>query len=102
MAPIAYGEFKDKLKESMDGLVKTLWRQLFDHELEKGKKMADLVFVIIDVFKTFYKTNQYLNFSKKMFSEIQAMNDQVKKPEYKFDDKKYRLVLYVLNFTLKR
>lgn len=42
--------------------------------------MTDLVFVIIDVFKAFYKTNQYLNFSKKMFSEIQIMNDQAKKP----------------------
>lgn len=33
VAPIAYPEFKDKLKESMDGLVKSLWKQLFDHDL---------------------------------------------------------------------
>lgn len=54
----------------MDKLVKTLWKQLFDHDIEKGKKMTDLVFVVIDAFKDRYKTNQYLNFSKKMFSEI--------------------------------
>jgi len=26
----------------------------------------------------------------------------MKKPEYKFDDKKYRLILYIINLTLKR
>jgi len=54
----------------MDKLVKTLWKQLFENDIQKGKKMTDLVFAIIDAFKDKYKSNQYLNFSKKMFSEI--------------------------------
>lgn len=76
----------------MKSLVKNLAKQLFT---EKGKEIARLLFVILDAFKDNYKKKQYQNFGKKMFEEINGLNSKEK-----FDDRKYRLILRILNFAM--
>lgn len=51
----------------------------------------------MDAFKEEYRKKQYQNFAKKIFDEINGLNGKDK-----FDDKKYRLILRILNFIMKK
>jgi len=56
-----------------------------------------VLFIVLDAFKDDFKKKQYVNFAKKMFEEINGLNGQ-----NKFNDKKYQLILRILNFTMRK